>query len=137
MGLIMLGTLKSFYDEKDGFIAHFAGKTSGATVSFIAIFSLIICLISACGVIATAKRDNPSTFNSCYGVCLFFFGFIPLVAVSDALLGLGTISQSDLVAACYHNVHNTSHLQELALPMGAIDVTANEGQTNAFSRHIV
>ena len=127
MALVMLGTLKSFYDEKNGFIAHFAGKTSGATIGFILMFSLIICLISACGVIATAKRDNPSTFNSCYGVCLFFFGFIPLVAVSDALLGLGTISQSDLVAACYHNVHNSTNLQDLALPMGATDVIANEG----------
>ena len=42
--------------------------------------------------------------NGCYGTCLLCLGFIPLVAVSDALLQVGAVSQTDLVAMCYYNI---------------------------------
>jgi hypothetical protein len=79
-------------------------NTTGATVSFIVIFSLLTCLMSCCGVYATYSRSAHMGLAGCYGTSLLCLGFIPLVAVSDALLQVGAVSQTDLVAMCYYDI---------------------------------
>ena len=118
----MLCTLGSFLKQKNGLLQMYAREASGATQAFVVIFSLLACLMSCCGAFATARRSTPGIFTGCYGTCLFFFGFIPLVAVADGLLYLGSISQADLVEMCYSNIHDAELLREIALPTGATDV---------------
>ena len=84
---------------------------SGATIEFMSFFSLLMCGLSCQGAIITAKRENVNVMNCSYGTCLCFFGFIPLLVVSSALLELAGGSQADLVALCYYEVHDTDMLK--------------------------
>lgn len=139
MGFVMLCTLGSFLKEKNGFIAHFSREASGATVGFVVIFSLITCMLACCGTCATSRRqysNTNTTLNCSYGMCLFFFGFIPLVAVSGALFKLSEMSQADLIAMCYYEVHDSVMLKDIAAPMGATDVYPVEVR-NKFSRQMI
>ena len=106
MGFVMLCTMGSFLKERDGFIAEYMWKTTGATVGFVLFFSMFTCLISYIGYVMTKDRKMPIHFLGCYGVLLFFLGFIPLIVVSDALLTLGSVTENDIIAMCYYNVND-------------------------------
>ena len=127
MGFVMLGTMVSFMEDANGFIPHFSRKASGATISFVLIFSFIIIGIAICGFASTIHK-KANLLHCTYGACLFFFGFIPLVAVAGSLLELSTITESDLVAMCYSEIHDSQMLKEVAAPTGASDVFANIGE---------
>ena len=60
------------------------------------------------------------------------------MTVAGSLLELSTITESDLVAMCYNEIHDSQMLKEVAAPTGASDVFANIGEVkNQFSRQMV
>jgi hypothetical protein len=113
-GLFMLITMFDFKNNLGlgEHLSHYAGAAIGATMIFMVFFSIIIfLLIPLLGSMVTLRREGSAhsgiALNCGYGTCLSCFGFIPLFIVSTALLELGSGSQSDLVAECYWNVHNS------------------------------
>ena len=82
----------------------------GVGISIANIF--IITLLSFAVYVKTnemSKTGNRLVF--CYGICLFWLGFIPLIGAGEELLMLDSISESSLYARCELDIKS---LEEMA-----------------------
>ena len=116
--LVTMGIFINYSKEQ----LKIAVMLSGGTVAFMVFFSLLIVFLACTGALITRSRGIRNLVVCMFSIGLFFFGFVPLMVVSSALVAFNDGSQVDLALACNADVTDTTELSKITGPYGVVDI---------------